>query len=83
MSNQLSTIDSIRSTAASATQNVAETLDPSQNHGSDSMNSSSNKDPQGTTSEKSYKEQLDEAAYTFTPQGEEKKNESLVEKGTC
>lgn len=83
MSNQPSTIDSIRSTAASATHTVAEALDPSQNQGSDSATSSSKKDAQSSSSDKSFKEQLDEAAYTYTPPGEEKKMESLLEKGTC
>jgi hypothetical protein len=83
MSNQPSTMDNIRSTAASATHTVAEIIDPSQNQGSDNTNLSSKKDPQGVSSDKPYKEQLDEAAYTYIPQGEEKKKESLVEKGMC
>lgn len=82
MSNQPSTMDTIRSTAASATQTVAETLDPSQNQGSDNNTTSSKKDSQGSSSDKSYKQQLDEAAYTHAPVGEENKNETLVEKGT-
>jgi hypothetical protein len=83
MSNQPSTMDNIRSAAASATHAVAETLDPSQSQGSDNKNSSSKKDRQGTLSDKSYKEQLDEAAYSCMPPGEEEKMESLVEKGMC
>jgi hypothetical protein len=83
MSNQPSTRDNIPSTATSATHSVAETLDLSHNQGSDRTTSSSKKDPQGPSSDKSFKEQLDEAAYTYTRPGEEKKEESLVEKGTC
>ena len=76
-------MDSIRSTAASATHTVAEALDPSQNQGSDSAAPSSRKDPQGSSIDKSFKEQLDEAAYTYAPPGGDKKKESLVEKGLC
>jgi hypothetical protein len=83
MSNQPSTIDDIRSTAASATHTVAETLDPSQNQNSENTNLNSTRDSQGISSDKSFKERLDETAYTYTPLGEEMKKDSLVEKGMC
>ncbi len=83
MPNQPSTMDTVRSTAASATQTVVGTVDSSQNQGSNSTNSSSNTGPQDSSSHKPYKQQLDEAAYTYTLPGEDTKKETLVEKGTC
>lgn len=82
MSNQPSTMETLRSAAASATQNVAETLDPSRDQSSDNKMSDSKEDVQGSSSDKSYKQQLDEAARTHTSAGEENKKETFIEKGT-
>jgi hypothetical protein len=71
MSNQASTMDSVRSTAASATQTVVDTLDPLKSQGSDST----------ALRDKSYKEQLDEAAYSQRIPAEGEKKETLYEKG--
>jgi hypothetical protein len=80
MSNQPSTVDTIRSTAASATHTVTETLDPSQNQRSDNTASGSKNGDQGSSSDTSYKRQLDEAAYTYALTDEENKKETLIEK---
>jgi hypothetical protein len=82
MSNQPSTMDNIRSTAASATHSVAEALDTRGNQGNPKKNSNS-KETQGNSSDKSFKDRLDEAAYTYAPPGEEKKQETFVEKSIC
>jgi hypothetical protein len=76
-------MDTIRSTAASATQTVVETLDSSQNQGSQNETPNSKKDAQDPSGDKSYKQQLDEAAYTYTPAEDETEKETLIEKGTC
>lgn len=85
MSNQPSTMDNIRSTASSATQSVAQTLDPSadqKSSGSDEKNKI--KDSQGQVCEEgSYQHQLDEAAHKggLGKATEQKKEETFMEKG--
>jgi hypothetical protein len=74
-------MDTIRSTAVSATNTVAETLDPSQDQRSDNTASGSKSGAQGPSSDTSYKRQLDEVAYTYAPAEEENKTETLIEKG--
>lgn len=75
-------MDNISSATASATHTVAEALDSSGNEDSAKTSSSAKKDSQGNSKDKSPKDQLGEAAYTYTLPGEEKRQETLVEKST-
>ena len=73
----------VSSAASSATQTATETLATLQDKGNENPDSSPSKDPQDSSSRKSYKQQLDEAAYPNVPSEEREKTGSLVEKGGC
>jgi hypothetical protein len=65
-------MDNVRSTAASAAQTVVDAIDPSQDAGA----------KEKATNEPTFKDQLDQAAYSSRKEaGEPKKEETIMQKG--